>query len=477
MSEPAVIDLGLDRGEPEPPPGPAVRRRRRWSARARWGAAAATVLLASSLGGAAVPTGRSLERAWSLPNAGGEDLPFGTFAVRDDRLYLLARGRLTAYHLADGRVDWEIELDIADEYASIWPIADVLLVTDMTAAEVVTAYDQDSGELRWRQPGGAVQQGDDRLMLNRTGSGSSRRGSGMELIDIDPGTGKAIGSGVWLDSDSGIETPSWEAPDGARYLFDLNRDGELTRFDLATGAAVQRVQTPHVEREPDTWYNQLVVQNGLLMVSVSGGETPESLAAYDPGTLTHLWTVSGGLYSTPCGELVCVFVEEPGSGTPYEHIRAVDPVTGASPWTLRCPVFGQTSEECSYMSIYQLRPSSRLLVTGNWSTGEDTERPRTWIVDAATGTSLTAPIDWDFHGQLDDGTLLLTRQEQEARAIRVDDSIDTAEPPRTWWGRSDVDLGGIEVLGAVTADICLPSVPYLVCWTEDASTAVWLLGD
>lgn len=467
VSGPALIDLGLDRGEPEPAPKPAVRWRRQWSVRTRWLAAVATALLAFSLGGAAALTGRTLERVWSLPIAGGEGPPFGKFTTHDDRLYLLGPGRLTAYHLADGRVDWETELDITDEFASISAVADTLLVNGTDGgAEVVTAYDPGSGELSWRNQGSLWVRGDDWLLLHRAEPGG-RTG----LVSIEPDTGRVVGrAGGDAAVDVGIWHPLWRAPDGARHLFDLQRDGELVRYNLSTGAA-RHVQTPHVEREPDSWQNQLRLEDGLLTVTESGGERSGLLAGYDPATLTHVWTVPRGSYTTPCGEFVCVNVNELGAGTPYEYVRAVDPLTGASRWTLRCPDAGDNNEQCARISVHQLQSSSQVWVTEDWLTGEDTERYRSWIADAATGAPLTAPTDWSFQSQLDDGTLLLTRGEEGAAAPG-----EAAEPPRTWWGRSDADLDRIEVLGAVTADICLPHLPYLVCGTEGGSTAIWRFG-
>lgn len=235
----------------------------------------------------------------------------------------------------------------------------------------------------------------------------------------------------------------------------------LTRYDLATGADAQRVQTPH-----DAWENQLRTEAGVLMVRASGGSSPNLLAAYDPATLVHLWTIPDGLYTTRCGALMCVSVDEQEGG---EYVQAIDPRSGEARWTLDCSEPNPTGWCAVY--VRELERANRLWVTETRPTGPDTSRSRSWVADSATGEPLTAPTDWNLRDQPEVATLLLTRQDEVVRPRGDGDG-----PVRIWWARSDVQLGAIEVLGAVTANDCRLHHPYLVCWTEGDGFAVWRFG-
>lgn len=439
MSEPAVIDLGLDRGKPEPPPRPAVRRRRRWSARARWGAAAATMVLAFPLAGAAQSPGRPLERIWSVP-ATGEIIEFeDRYVLGDGRLYEVAADRLVAYRLADGEVEWEVNPDL-EASLRMRLLAGTLVVVSASGNQT-DGFDAGTGEHLWSFPVGPSFLTDERLLLV---SDPPEAGG---VIEVDPRTGETrTRQGLEYPPDSVTEL----AADGA-HQFRLATDGTLTRVDLDTGATTQ-VQVPHHGQEAGAGYDRLWLE-GDLLVARSGGDGESVVTAYNPVTLTQLWSAPG-LDLQQCHRLLCV---ESAEGS-QPDLRTVEPATGEAKWTLRCP---QGVDACGDPIIQEL-PGNRLWVTVITVLGE-VDETRSWVADAATGQPLTLPTNWQYQDLIDPSTFLLYR-------------VDPAAPGRTWWAWADADLGRLGVLGGIDAEFCDVRYPYLVCVTEDEVIEMWRFG-
>lgn len=440
MPDPAVIDLGLPRREPEPAPWLGEGWRRHWSGRTRWFTPAATVVLAFSLAGAAPLTGSPLERIWSIPSTG--DLPEfeSRYVLGADRLYELAADRLAAYDLAGGQVVWEVDPDL-EESLRMRLIAGTLVVVS-AAGNRTDGFDTSTGEHLWSFPVGPSYLGAERLMLVPDPVQVG------EMVEVDLATGEThTRHGFARPPDAATEL----AADG-RHQFQLATDGTLTRVDLETGATT-RVRVGPGGRVAGAGYDRLWWHGDLLIVGRSGGDAGSLLTAYDPVTLTPLWS-SPGSYSQQCHRLLCVGSRE----GPQPYLRAVEPATGQARWTLRCP---RGVGACHGPTIQEL-PGDRLWVTVARAGGE-VEVTRGLVVDGATGEALSRVTSWDFREAVGASTWLLRR-------------VDPAAPGRVRWAWADADLGRVGGLGVVDAETCDLRYPHLACLTTGESVEIWRFG-
>jgi hypothetical protein len=446
-----LVDAGPERSEPV---GPSAERpvRQRWAV-----AAVLAVLPGLLLGGAGAPATPSPSQVWSVPVSGEDALsPAVGFAADDHRLYLADADRLAAHRLADGRVEWQVSLPATDEeWVSVSLVAGLLAVTIFGATTLTIAYQPGSGQERWRHPGLLHEGSAGPLMTLMDPTAGP---AGLTVTVVDPATGRAAGA-VRLDAAEEHWTV-WQAPDSGPQLLALARDGRLSRYDLATGEVAETVQTPHAEA-PDSTMNSLNVVEGVLVVGDQTSDPPAA-AGYHPATLTSHWTVPRVLWPSACARSVCV--ESPAGGGGASGVRAVDPMTGVTRWSIDCA--GDDADTCS-IDVQEL--ADRLWVERvRWWEEGDREQVSSWIADPATGEPLTGTTSWRLRSGMEEADPLLYRDE----AGQPPD-----QPSRLWWARSDVEPFRPVVLGAVAAESCEPHYPYLVCWTGgEAGLAVWRVG-
>lgn len=428
--------------------------------------AVVAVLPAMALVSAVGPATPTLRQVWTVPGSSQvESVPAGEYAVDEHRLYLVTPGRLAAYRLADGRVEWQAELPASDdEQVSVGLVAGLPMVSIYGATSRTVAFQPDSGQERWRHPGAPSGDAVGALMMLTITEDPAGRAE-FSIAAVDPETGRDLG-GVPLDVAEELWAV-WQAPGGGLQLLTLARDGRLSRYDLTTGRPVETVRTSHAEA-PDGSTNSLTVVEDMVVVGSQAGDPP-AVAAYDPVTLTHRWTVLDFSWPTPCGRAACMHWRAAGGGS--SRVRAVDPMTGEHRWSLDCAGDPAASVDCS---VHTLEPADRMWVekVNNWEDPDDfvTERFSSWIADTATGVRLTAPTDWRLRAEVGEAGLLLSRSEVSLGPGPPE------EPSRVWWARSGVDLSRSRILGAVEADECDPQYPYLVCRSEGEDLTVWRVG-
>jgi hypothetical protein len=442
-----LVDAGPEGSEPVERP---VRR--------RWAVVAVLAILPGLLlGGAAAPATPLPREVWSVPVTGEEDelSPAVGFAADDHRLYLADAGRLAAHRLADGRVEWQVSLPATDdERVSVSLVAGLLAVTISGDTVRTIAYQPGSGQERWRHPGFLHDGSDGPLMT--LGVWTDGPG-GLTVTVIDSATGRAVGA-VRLNAAEEHWTV-WQAPDSGPQLFALSRDGRLSRYDLATGEAAETVQTPHAEA-PDSSANSLKVVEGVLVVGDQASD-PSAVAGYHPATLAHHWTLPRVLWPSACARSVCV--ASPANGGGATGVRAVDPATGETRWSIDCTAAG--ADACS-IGVQTLADRLWVDQVRSWEE-DDREQVSSWIADPGTGEPLTGTTSWRLRSGVERADLLLDRGE----------AGQASGQPSWWWARSDVEPFRPVVLGAIAAEDCDPHYPYLVCWTGDhAGLAVWLVG-
>ena len=479
-----VIDLGTvrydrddtrRRGPAGPPPGT------RWGRVSAWplGLVVAALLVLPMAGAAAPPVGQ-VERLWSVPIPGPESNT--PVAVDDRHLYLAVvdessgdrNWTLTAYGLGDGRPRWQVPLGVVNS-PWLWPAGPTLVVSasGRDGSQATTGYDGATGKPRWVRPWLLrVPVSDDLvLMMGRTfppERPDDPLGAGMELIPVDPRTGRDAAVTFRVGTDDHLDVRR-----GSADLFTLARDGTLTRYDLATGRVAATVATPHRERDADASQNGLRVDDGAVLVMARGGATPPAVSAYDADTLMHRWDAPVPAVSAePCGPVVCVTSRS--GGTPV--LYGLDPVTGATRWTLPCD--GDASVmDCEGPYVRTL-PGDRLWVGHRAvaSRGEAWERTVGRVVDAATGRVLATARGWGLESEPQGPGLLLSGLEFARDADRQLGDEAEASPVRTWWAHAEADLSGLRVLGTTGAARCRPAWSYLVCET-DREVAVWRVAE
>lgn len=494
MADRPLIDLGL-LSRPGPAGEAPGRDRVRgsgpggWWPRQRWAASALAILLAWPLAGAAHPSPPGLVALWTVPDsAAASGNGTGTVAAGGDRLYVgvpTDRGwTLTAHRLRDGRVDWRVPLAYPGLRFGLRVVAGVPVVTTHTpaVADRTSGYDPVTGARRWSHAGTPYWEFDGLVVLveERFATGFSvvpgtgrimgpvpeGRYGGARFLAVDPVSGQVVGDGR---IDSAEHVAGWRTPDGTGHLFTLAGDGTLTRHAVTPGGGTARTGTPyrawpvtgrqHRAQATGTPYRvsttalPLMVANGLVVVSGSRAGVPV-LAAYDPVTLDHRWSVPGGWMATGCGVLVCVVTSDRW----YRFLHGIDPGTGASRWSLRC------AQACGLFAT----PLPGLVWVERYTPHHGGTVLESWIVDSGTGRPVTGRTGWRLAQAVDGGGLLLYRSE-----------AGPADPDRTrwiWWARAGPGLTDVEVLGAVEADACTPYQLYLVCSTDGADLRVWGAG-
>jgi hypothetical protein len=271
--------------------------------------------------------------------------PFGqAIGVKDETLYLgTADTEVTAYELASGAVRWRTTVPHLIQFISAIGGL-VALSWDERCRETnrVTGLDPATGKVLWTRQGGFAWAARPALLMWRPDGHCTPIGGvappGGILDLVDPATGQASHS---IPADDGRWTVG---PTGATILtWDVR--GELTEWDIATGARHERGPMPALAREPyavgEAMATIVAVGNVWLVVSPlmpepSTGRQVAVVNAYSRVDATPLWERvlddviwQEGVYANDCGGVLCVvnFGQQTVSLDPRTGVRT-DTVAG-----------------------------------------------------------------------------------------------------------------------------------------------------
>ena len=308
-----VIDLGLDRGEPETYSSPSRSTVPDW-----FGPLIIGLLVLVFAASSAAPPAPVLSPVLSLRVG-----PADSFALTDEgELLAQTLGTISAYELADGELRWR-----SDQERPTYRLrtADGLVLmrpwTYGPGQPSTTALSLATGETRWRHEGTVMTlPGSSTLLaVSAVRSGGTNRRVQGPVEALDPRTGGAR----WrIDVPStavllGIPGPNDE---GARLML-LHDDRTAAVHDLSTGRLITTAEMPPANYGPEN----PTLSGGLVLLRHLGRYGAE-VSAYDPVTLRRVWRrPAGRAYEVrSCGPLACL--------TGPDGVRGVDPANGNQRW-------------------------------------------------------------------------------------------------------------------------------------------------
>ena len=309
-----IIELGLDRGEPETYAMPTRATVPIWLGPLF---IAMLVLLCSTASAAPLPP--PLSPVLSLMVG-----PADSYAITDaGQLLAQSYGRLSAYDLGSGALRWEIRT-VAPTYRLRTGGGVVLLRPSSVGPNETStiAVSVDTGAVQWQHQGSVMSIPGSPMLLSYMGvrslSGFGRRVQGP-VESIDPDTGQTRWR-VEVPSTAvliGVPGPAGAAP---RMLL-VRDDRTFAVHDLDTGAQLASASLPAADYAPDN----PAVSGGLIVLRHPGDYGTE-VSAYDPVTLVRRWVrrADGVAVAQACGALTCL------AGA--DGVRAVDPADGSQRW-------------------------------------------------------------------------------------------------------------------------------------------------
>ena len=427
LDGPVIIDLGLDRGEPETYTAPTRSTVPGW-----FGPLMIVLLVLVSSAASAAPPSPPLSRLLTLPVNASD-----SYAVTDaGQLLTQNLGTLSSYDLRTGKLRWQAE-SVAPTYR-LRTGSGVVLLRPWAIGPgqpSTTAISETTGVARWRREGSVVTIPGSPALLVVSGvrslSGYGRRVEGS-VEAVDPETG-APRWRVDLPSTAvlmGVPGPAGQPP---RML--LVHDNEtLAVHDLDTGRLLRTAVVPPAEYEP----GNPGVSGGLIVLRHPGGSGLQ-ISAYDPVTLHRLWTrpAQGAFEAQPCGPLTCL------AGA--NGVRAVDPATGTQRWY-----------EPGWRSV---EPRGGMLLAYGSPLGIS---DLIGIVDPATGRVVADLRGWRPLPGLAAGDRLLVTRLMDAGARTVVAVAGPGDPrPRTL---TDLPPGTSDCQAAPARLICRSSAGELTVW-------------
>jgi outer membrane protein assembly factor BamB len=310
-----VIDLGLERGEPETYTRPTRATTAGWFAPF----VLALAVLVTMVGSAA-PARPPLTELISLPVG-----PADSYTVTaDGKLLAQTLGTLTSFDLRTGEQQWQVGME-APTFRLV-TVDGVVLVrpwamgTDQPGTSAIEVH---TGTARWRHAGRVMTvPGSDALLAVtdvKSLSSSGRRIQGP-VDAIDPSTGRdrwtvdVPSTAVML----GVPGPGGEPP---RMLL-VRDDRTMALHDLVTGRRLASASIPPADYDP----KNPIVSGGLILLRHPAPDGGTTISAYDPVTLALRWRrPAGGTFDVEgCMPLVCL------AGP--DGVAGVDPETGGIQW-------------------------------------------------------------------------------------------------------------------------------------------------
>jgi outer membrane protein assembly factor BamB len=446
MIEPAAIELGEVRDQPEPERGPRDPRRHRTIA------LLAALALGAGLGGAA-PAVEPLAEA-RVPMALGESME-----VDGDRLYVISPHRnqpafgdrrIIAYRLPDGKRLWQAQVGgSSGEFGTLTTIGGTLLLVryDQTGAGEVIGMDADTGTQRWRRPGwvvGWTRHGTAGRLLMGSGAGVPGSSGQLELVTaVDLTTGEP--SWTYRPPPGALVQTTWNDSDGGdSYLATGLRSGRVEVRDPATGnvLAVADTGTPIEPVVPDQVPDWLTLVGDLLMI-----QSPDrgTLTAYGLPALDRRWSTPfdrgriGWFTGPTCGDALCL------QSSSDSRVKAVDLDTGRTRWT-------------AAWSYLEQAGTSLLASRADGPFGGESPLA---LVDPATGRAQAELGSWAIAGRRSVGDPLLISQDLVTQ--------------RTWFGAVDPARRDVRLIGVARGVVgeCWAGVDCLVCRRRDLTIGIW----
>lgn len=309
-----VIDLGLERGEPDSYRNPSRATMPRW-----FPAILVAALLLIGLGATDPPAKSPLSEVLRLQVGPGD-----AYTMTDDGMLVAQTfGQLTSYDLDGGQILWQAAQ--ASPTYRLRQAAGLLLLRPWGVGPRdpgTYAVSVSDGVSRWRHDGNVYPVAGSSALLAvepvHSYVGVNRRVEGP-IDALDPLTGdtrwtvNVAGSGVLL----GVPGP---ADTGARMLL-VKSDRTMDLHDLDDGRMLASTTIPAADYGPEN----PSVAGGVILLrhpSTAGME----ISAYDPLSLRPLWTRPAfrSYLIKECGSLACLAGED--------GVHAIDPATGATRW-------------------------------------------------------------------------------------------------------------------------------------------------
>jgi PQQ-like domain len=405
----AMIDLGEDWDLPDQPAPP------RTSAR-RLPLILAILLLASLLGGAAVPR-YGLVSLFAVPIEVGS-----VYTVSGDSLYLSRAGQVSAYRLPAGTPEWSAPT--AQQVGALLPMPQAGVVLAQFAGGDPTgmvALDARTGRVLWR---------DDHARL--LGAPDPRRvlllvSDQMRAVDVPTGRTiwerpRGLGMGWVLPDVDPLQTApprlAFDGGDGVTEVVDAVSGAVVARARLETqwpsGIGVTSDGAVSVTTGGFLLAARSVVGNRLFVARQQDGGT--LVDAYDLGTLAHLWRTRlrpSAFFITDCGAVLCA--------DGFTSIAGIDPGSGSVLWNSRQwrearPLPGgrllvtsaTAIEPVSVVDASDLRPIMGLpgwspvagFAPGSWLVARDSQGLRTWFAALDPGAPALHPLGWAWGVQI-----------------------------------------------------------------------------
>ena len=420
-----IIDLGLDRGEPETYASPTRSTTSGWFL-----PLVITIVVLLAAGPSAAPPPPALSELLSLRVG-----PADTYALTD-RQELLAQseGMLAAYDLNTGDLRWETESH-RPTYR-LRTASGVVLMRPWTygpGQPRTTALSQATGQTRWSHEGSVMTLTGSSALLAVTAvrsGGTNRRVQGP-IESLDPVTGRSLwrvdvpGTAVLL----GVPGPG---DSGGRMLL-VHDNRTMAVHEIDTGARLAAAPLPAADYGPE---NPVLSGGVLLLRHLGPGEV--KVSGYDPETLRLLWQRSArGAYEVhDCGPVACLFGAD--------GVRAIDQATGDERWFR--PGWRNVETRGTMAVAYASVTGAPDLIG---------------LVDVATGKVLAPLTGWRLVGGEAGDHLLVTRQVQAGARTMVAVAEPGKAGPRP-----------LAELPAGTGD-CQAAPGRLVCRSTSGELVVW----
>jgi outer membrane protein assembly factor BamB len=369
-----IIDLGLERGEPETYASPTRSTSPVW-----FGPLVIGLLVLVSSVGSAAPPPPALSELLSLRVG-----PADSFALTDDQeLLAQTMGTISAYSLADGALRWQAPQD-RPTYR-LRTASGLVLMRPWTygpGQPTTTALSLADGTTRWQHQGTVTTLPDSPALIAVTAmrsGGTGRRVQGP-VEGLDPRTGGARWR-IEVPTNAVLVGVPGPNDDGSRMLL-VHGDRTAAVHDLSTGRMLARTVLPPANYGPEN----PSVSGGLLLLR-HVGRFGAMVSAYDPVTLREVWRrPAGKAYEvSSCGPLACL--------TGPDGVRGIDPATGDLRWYR--PGWRSVEQRGTMTLAYGMMPSGAAEVIG--------------LVDPAAGRVLVDLIGWRPVGGSGGDHLLVTR--------------------------------------------------------------------
>jgi hypothetical protein len=435
FSQEAVIDLGLDRGEPESYHRPGRRTTPLW-----FGPAVLAALLLLTVGASAPPPPPAFAEVLRVSIGPGDP-----YTLTDDgRLLVQSAGLLSSYRPFDGQRQWQVAQDepvyrlrTAGGFLLLRPWSRTGFEPGTTAISLAT------GAERWHHDLNVIAFAGTPLLYAVEGVRSSTT-SGRRVQDTVEVLDPAVGLARWrvgVPNTAVLLNVPGVAGGPARMM--LVRDDQIADlYDVSTGAHLASRKLPVADYDPE---NPVAIGGNVLLRHP--GVAQIEVSAFDAVTLAPKWTVQAGdaRRIEPCGELACLISGRSG-------IRAIDPVTGAERW--RQPLWKGIA-----------RFGTSVVAYGSAAAADEPAA----VVDPSTGQVISDLTGWKpVPGTAQDGTLLVTRELDPGPRTMVAVVAPGLDRPRLF---AELPAGTGDCQATADRLVCRSMYDQLIVWEHRAGSS------